>query len=183
MKLISTAWISRLLGFAGCLVGAAVCFFVAFITLPLLPIKCVIMTIRLGSCLIILADRRSLLLHSGNVPTFSNNTTSSDFTIVASGASWLCLGEPSAFVDTSQWCWSCIQVLCADWTHQPHKTSSLPRAASFLSHIFLQPGSYTLLLSKCKFLVLALEFYNVDLLNRHDRILDPWSVGLHRCVC
>ncbi|KAF9529077.1 ER-to-golgi vesicle protein transport Sft2 [Crepidotus variabilis] len=29
----------RLLGFAGCLVGAAVCFFVAFLTLPLLAIK------------------------------------------------------------------------------------------------------------------------------------------------
>jgi len=29
----------RLLGFGGCLIGAAVCFFVAFLTLPFLPVR------------------------------------------------------------------------------------------------------------------------------------------------
>jgi hypothetical protein len=29
----------RLLGFGGCLIGAAVCFFVAFLTLPLLALR------------------------------------------------------------------------------------------------------------------------------------------------
>ena len=34
----------RLLGFGGCLVGAAVCFMVAFFTLPFLAIRCVLFT-------------------------------------------------------------------------------------------------------------------------------------------
>jgi hypothetical protein len=34
-----TFGMSRLLGFGGCLLGAAVCFFVAFLTLPLLAIR------------------------------------------------------------------------------------------------------------------------------------------------
>lgn len=36
------AWcycVLRLLGFGGCLIGAAVCFFVAFLTLPMLAIR------------------------------------------------------------------------------------------------------------------------------------------------
>lgn len=40
-ELIHGIYLSRLLGFGGCLIGAAICFFVSFMTLPFLAIKLV----------------------------------------------------------------------------------------------------------------------------------------------
>jgi hypothetical protein len=172
---ISTVWLFRLLGFAGCLIGAAVCFFVAFITLPLLPIKCVIITICLGSRLIISSDRRSLLLHLGSFLTFyalkqhKSHTTSSRQPREPSGHVWVSYSSlRKRFNDVESY----YQVLCSDWAYQPHTTSSFQRAASFLSYIFSQPESHTLLLPKRKSSMFACEFYHYGvLIDRHDHIL------------
>lgn len=39
MRMLIDSWMGRLLGFGGCLIGAAVCFFVSFLTLPLLALR------------------------------------------------------------------------------------------------------------------------------------------------
>ncbi|GLB44614.1 putative nonessential protein required for the fusion of transport vesicles derived from the endocytic pathway with the Golgi complex [Lyophyllum shimeji] len=50
-----SSW-ERLLGFGGCLVGAAVCFFVSFLTLPILPVRPAkfALSFSLGSLLVML---------------------------------------------------------------------------------------------------------------------------------
>jgi len=61
-----TALTYRLAGFAGCLVGAAVCFFVSFLTLPLLALRYVALcltSVQLQSFLLL--DLQSLRSLSG----------------------------------------------------------------------------------------------------------------------
>jgi len=138
---------SRLLGFGGCLIGAAVCFFIAFMTLPLRPAK------------FALSFRCDI--HSLSYPIFLNHSLSS-----VSGACSLCLGELLHAMPTDlgrQSSCSRFTVLVGPINHIKHLFSrgiliaqparlklNTNRTAAFYSHLLLQSGVYTIFLIRRK---------------------------------
>jgi len=119
---------SRLIGFGACLLGAAVCFFVAFLTAPLIPIRPAKFALALRS---VPPSYPVLRPHHPSVPAW--------------GASWSCSGSSNIIVSPctshplTKFIFRSFTVLVGPITHLKHLVSKerLPFSVAYISSLAL----------------------------------------------
>ena len=111
---------SRLIGFGACLLGAAVCFFVAFLTAPLIPIR---------------PAKFALALRSVHTPPHFTSTVFSFLLRFSLGSLLVMFGFVKHrvrvyFLATYEVAFP--QLRCFGGTHHPPQTPGIQRAVTFL---------------------------------------------------
>lgn len=138
----------RLLGFGGCLIGAAVCFVVAFFTLPFLAIRCVVFTSYPASDGQLFVFRPAKFALAFRYDLFP---PACKMTLIASsvwGAYLWCLGKSLMMVNLySRLHYYALQIFGLNWANKPPEASNFEGATTFLCDIFRELRAYPIFLT------------------------------------